>query len=43
MSFAIKDAANITFYNRATNEPIFYTPDLNSFNISFTGDTVFAK
>lgn len=43
MSFAIKDAANVTFYNRATNEPIFYTPDLNSFNISFTGDTVFAK
>lgn len=43
MSFAIKDAANVTFYNKATNEPIFYTPDLNSFNISFTGDTVFAK
>lgn len=43
MSFAIKDAANVTFMNKATSEPIFYTPDLNSFKLSLTGDSVFAK
>lgn len=43
MRFAIKDAANITLCKRSTKEPIFYTRDLNTFNVKLEGESVYAK
>lgn len=43
MAFAIKDACNVTVYNRATGKPVFYTEDLNAFNLSLSAETVYAK
>lgn len=43
MAFAIKDACNVTVYDRATGKPVFYTEDLNTFNLSLNSETVYAK
>lgn len=43
MAFAIKDACNVTVYERATGKPVFYTEDLNAFNLSLNSETVYAK
>lgn len=43
MRFAIKDAGNITFYNKATGVPAFYTEDANSFDFKLSAESVFAK
>lgn len=43
MAFAIKDACNVTVYDRATGKPVFYTEDLNAFNLNLSSETVYAK
>lgn len=43
MSFAIKDAANLTLYDRVTNVPLFYTEDANNFEFKMSAETVYAK
>ncbi|WP_027703024.1 hypothetical protein [Metaclostridioides mangenotii] len=43
MRFAIKDAANITLCTRSTKEPIFFSRDLNTFNVKLEGESVYAK
>lgn len=43
MRFAIKDAANITLHDRVKNIPLFYTRDLNTFNVKLEGESVYAK
>ena len=43
MRFAIKDAGNITFYNKATGVPAFYTEDANSFEFKLSSESVYAK
>lgn len=43
MAFAIKDACNVTVYDRGTGKPVFYTEDLNAFNLSLSAETIYAK
>lgn len=43
MKFAVLDAANVTLYSKKTNKPLYHTRDINTFNLNFTGDTIFAK
>lgn len=43
MNYAIKDAANVTFYDKSTMTPIMYTDYLNSFNLDLQSKTVFAQ
>ncbi|WP_024620206.1 hypothetical protein [Metaclostridioides mangenotii] len=43
MRFAIKDAANVTLHDRVKNLPLFYTRDLNTFNVKLEGESVYAK
>lgn len=43
MNFAVKDAANITFYDVKTGNPILYTENANSFEFKLNAETVYAK
>ena len=45
MQYAIKDAANVTFYDRSQNNnvPVLYSDYLNTFSLSLSEETIFAK
>ena len=43
MNYAIKDASNVWFYDRATMKPIMYTDYLNKFSLELSSEAVFAK
>ncbi len=43
MNYAIKDAANVTFYEKSTMQPIMYTDYLNTFSLDLQSKTVFAQ
>ena len=43
MAFAIKDACDVTVYERGTGKPIFHTTDLNAFNLNLSAETIYAK
>mgnify|MGYP003369294330 CR=1 FL=1 len=43
MNYAIKDAANVTFYDKTSMTPIMYTDYLNSFTLDLESKTVFAQ
>ena len=43
MAFAIKDACDVTVYDRGTGKPVFHTTDLNAFNLNLSAETVYAK
>ncbi|VIF92059.1 Uncharacterised protein [Clostridioides difficile] len=41
--FAVKDASNIIVRNKVTGEIIFYSPDLNAFNLKMDSESIYAK
>jgi hypothetical protein len=43
MRFAIKDAGNLVFINKATGVPAFYSEDANSFEFKYSAESVYAK
>ena len=43
MNYAIKDACNVILTERASNKPVLYTDYLNTFSVSLSGESVFAK
>lgn len=43
MNYAIKDAANVTFYDKSTMTPVMYTDYLNTFSLDLSSEAIFAK
>ena len=43
MAFAIKDACDVTVYDRGTGKPVFHTSDLNAFNLNLSSEVIYAK